>query len=151
METGNAITLDVSKDMPVPVARLYQAWVSPDDLKQWWHPMGNILQHAVTEPKTGGPVEYAFATDSGEHSFTIKGTYKDVQPEKQLVYSWNWEVPSATVGDSDYLLTIRFESAGSGSRLSVTQENFTSEESVHPHRDGWEKALTELQQYLSTK
>lgn len=78
METTNAIKLDVSRDFKVPVVRLYQAWTSPEELKQWWRPMGNVLLRATTQPQVGGPVEYVFATMQGEHSFTIKGTYKDV-------------------------------------------------------------------------
>lgn len=149
METNNAIQLTLSKDFNVPVARLYQAWITPDDLKQWWRPMGNILQHATTPPKQDGQIEYVFANEQGAHSFTITGVYKEVQEEKKLVYTWNWQIPAATVGDSAFLLTIEFSAAASGSRINVTQENFTDEEAVHPHQDGWEKALTDLQQFLS--
>src|SRR4051812_39843177 len=149
METQHAIKLEVAKDFAVPVARLYQAWTSPEELKQWWHPMGNILQHAVTQPQVNGPLEYVFANEQGAHSFTIHGTYKEVQEESRLVYTWNWQIPAATVGNREYLLTVVFSSTGNGSRLAVTQENFTNEEAVQPHREGWEKALNELQQFLA--
>lgn len=151
METAKAIKLEVSKAFPVPVARLYQAWIAPEELKQWWHPMGNTLQRAITKPEVGAPVEYVFATESGEHSFTTSGTYKEVQEGQRLVYTWNWQLPAATVSDSDYLLTIQFSSEGSGSRLLVTQENFKDEEAVQPHREGWEKGLEELHRFLSQR
>ena len=135
--------------MPVPVNRLYRAWTNEADLKQWWHPMGKVLQHARIKPEVNAPLEYVFATKEGEHSFTINGTYKEAAPENKLVYTWNWKVPAATVADSDYLLTVVFKEQENGSQLSVTQENFTDEEAVKPHREGWEKALDGLHQFLS--
>lgn len=149
METSNAIKLDISKTFPVAKEQLYDAWLSPDALKQWWHPMGNTLQHAITKPEAGAPVEYVFVTENGEPGFTIKGTYKEVQEGERLVYTWNWELPVASVGDGEFLLTIVFNSEGTGSRLSVTQENFTKEEAVQPHREGWETGLDELHRFLS--
>lgn len=149
METGNAIKLDVAKDFTVPVARLYQAWIAPEELKQWWHPMRNVLQRAITQPQVGSPVEYVFANEKVEPSFTINGTYKDVQEGTCLVYTWNWQIPAATIGNSEYLLTVVFSSSGNGSRLSVTQENFTDEEALHPHREGWQSALNDLYHFLS--
>lgn len=149
METNNAIQLKVSKEFPVPAARLYQAWISEADLKQWWRPMGNILQQATTQPKPGGPIEYVFANEQAAHSFTIKGVYKEVHEGARLVYTWNWEIPGAPVGDSEFLLTIVFSSAGDGSRLHVTQENFSTDEAVQPHREGWEKSLNDLYRFLS--
>ena len=149
METSQAIKLDIAKSFPVTADRLYQAWTSPEDLKQWWHPMGNILQRATTKPQVGAPVEYVFATEAGAHSFTINGQYKEVQENQRLVYTWNWNLPAATVGNSAFLLTVVFNNEGTGSRLSVTQENFTDEEAVHPHSEGWEKALNDLHHFLS--
>jgi len=149
MENAKAIQLNVTKEFPVPVTRLYQAWIEPEELKKWWHPMGNNLQHATTKPQQDGPVEYTFANEQGAHSFTIKGQYKEVEEGTRLAYTWNWDVPEATVGNSAYLLTVVFSSNAGGSQLSVTQENFTEEEAVQPHREGWEKALNELRQFLS--
>lgn len=149
METNNAIKLEVTKDFPVPAARLYQAWITLEELKQWWHPMGNNLQQASTKPEQGGAIEYVFANEHGAHSFTIKGVYKEVEEGARLVYTWNWELPVAAVGNSEFILTVVFSSNEAGSRLAVTQENFTAEEAVQPHREGWEKALDELHGFLS--
>jgi uncharacterized protein YndB with AHSA1/START domain len=149
MEKTQAVQLNVSKDFPVPAMRLYSAWINPEELRQWWHPMGNTLQRATTEPKLGSPVEYVFAAENGAHSFTISGTYKEVQEGTRLVYTWNWQLPTAVVGDSEFLLTVVFSGQGKGSRIEVTQDNFADEEAVQPHREGWEKALDDLHRFLS--
>lgn len=149
MQTNEAIKLETAKDFPAGVAQLYRAWTSPEALKQWWHPMGNQLQEVTNDLKPGGKVEYKFTDEKGAHSLTINGTYEQVQPEALLVYSWNWQVPAEVISDSSYKLHVRFSGSGNQSRLEVTQENFSDDEAVHPHRQGWEKALEELRQFLA--
>lgn len=151
METANSVNLQVAKDFSVPVQRLYEAWITEPDLKAWWHPMGNTLARLVNDIKEGGTVRYEFATEEGAHSFTISGVYKEVEQGKHLQYTWNWEVPSNAVENAEFLLTIDFKESGNGSRLEVSQDNFKDEESVQPHREGWEKALEDLKQYLERK
>ncbi|HZH96764.1 MAG TPA: SRPBCC family protein [Flavisolibacter sp.] len=149
MENREGVTLQTSKDFTVPVQRLYEAWTTENDLKQWWRPMDNTLTSMTNELKEGGKVQYAFETAEHNPAFEISGDYKEVKPNERLVYTWNWLIPNEAVDDSKFLLTIRFIPDGDKSKLEVTQENFASEEAVKPHRDGWEKALNGLQQYLS--
>jgi uncharacterized protein YndB with AHSA1/START domain len=148
METNNAMMLKVSKDFAVPADRLYRAWVSAEELKQWWHPMGNQLQQVTNELKEGGQIRYVFETSHGKHAFDITGQYKEVKEAARLVYSWNWNVPEQTVENSQFQLTIVFSNQGNGSRIEITQENFVSEEAIHPHHEGWEKALEDLKNYV---
>ena len=148
MQVKDAIQIELSKEFPVPVDRLFKAWTTEEDLKQWWKPMGNTLTGLVNELSTGGRVEYKFSTDEGVEAFTISGTYKEAQPGKKLVYTWNWKLPSLSVQDTDFLLTIEFATTGGGSSLHVMQEQFTSEEAVLPHKEGWEGALQSLETYL---
>ena len=145
MENKEGIALKTSKDFPVPVQRLYEAWTTENDLKQWWQPMSNKLTTMSNELKEGGKVHYAFETTEHNPAFEISGDYKEVKANERLVYTWNWQVPSDAIQDSEFLLTIEFVPQGNASRLEVKQENFTSEESVQPHKDGWEKALNALQ------
>ncbi len=148
METQDALKLKASKDFSVPADQLYRAWVEPEELKQWWHPMGNQLQEVTNELKEGGHIRYVFETSQHHHPFEITGQYDEVKEGERLVYSWNWQLPDQAVGNSRYQLTVVFSIQGNGSRLEVTQENFASEEAVHPHQEGWDKALAALKQYL---
>lgn len=148
MEVKNQMQIELSKEFGVTTEKLYKAWTYEQDLKQWWQPMGNKLTGLTNELREGGKVEYQFSTTQGDEAFTISGIYKDVQPAKKLVYTWNWKLPSPSVQDTDFLLTIEFASAVSGSSLHVVQQQFTSDELVQPHHEGWEKALESLAAFL---
>lgn len=149
--TTNEIKLETAKDFNADRDALYRAWTEPEALKLWWRPMGNRLINVVNELREGGTVRYEFGNESGDHAFTITGQYDRVEEGALLSYSWNWEIQSDAVNNAAFHLTIRFEEREGGSRLSVTQDNFESDESVHPHREGWEKSLEDLRSYLEAK
>lgn len=133
----------IVKAFPVSKEELFKAWTEEDQLKQWWKPMNKELVNVENEIKEDGAVVYTFDND-----LKIHGKYKQAQPAEKLVYSWIWEMPGDSHHKGEYLLTVLFSKKGQGSELQVTQENFKSEHSIQPHRDGWEQALNELEAYL---
>jgi uncharacterized protein YndB with AHSA1/START domain len=149
MEQNHDLSLHVTRAFGVPVERLFAAWTTEEDLRQWWQPMGNRLRRLTNDLKEGGSVKYEFETAEGESAFTIDGVYKEAQAGERLVYTWNWKVPNDAIQDSEFLLTVTFTGEDGGSKLDVRQENFVNEEAVRPHREGWEKGLEGLQDYLS--
>jgi uncharacterized protein YndB with AHSA1/START domain len=148
MET-TALKLEAEKDFKVPVQELYKAWVTPEDLKQWWKPSENHLTTVELDIKQGGKLKYEFAGKEDKATLVITGEYKEVKENEKLVYSWNWDVPADVIKPSEHVLSINFISEGDGSKIHVVQENFENEESITPHKEGWEKALNDLQTYLT--
>jgi uncharacterized protein YndB with AHSA1/START domain len=148
MESSTAIRLYVQKDFGVTRDRLFDAWTKEEELKKWWHPMGNQLEKVVNEIKEGGKVQYEFTSPEGGRLITIEGEYKEVKGKERLVYTWNWNLADDAIQNAAFLLTVELLEQGEGSRLQVTQENFTDDESMQPHREGWEKGLEELRNYL---
>ncbi|HEX2606702.1 MAG TPA: SRPBCC domain-containing protein [Flavisolibacter sp.] len=145
------LQLEVEKEFTATVADLYKSWTEEQELQQWWQPMGNRLVKVTNNLKEGGSVLYEFQNANGEHTFFISGVYKEVKPQEKLVYTWNWELPEDLVSDSFFMLTVYFSESASGSKLRVIQENFANEESVQPHKEGWDQALEHLRQHLETK
>ena len=69
METRAALAVQAEKVFPVPVDRLFAAWVTPDELKQWWQPMGNRLKEVSIDLKEGGSFRYNFENKNNQHAF----------------------------------------------------------------------------------
>jgi uncharacterized protein YndB with AHSA1/START domain len=147
METNKTFKLETSKDFSVPANKLYKAWTEPEQLKQWWKPIGNQLKEVDNDIRDGGRVAYQFVEDT----LRVSGEYLEVKEGQNLVYTWNWEFPNDAVKNGAFKLNVRFEDKGNGSKLSVTQENFQDEEALQPHKEGWDKALNDLQNYLEGK
>ncbi len=137
--------LDLQRDFPVDRDTLYRAWTEEAALRKWWKPLGHELSSMTNDIREGGSVTYLF-----NELLQISGTYQEAEPAKRLVYTWNWKLKHEPIHDANYLLTVEFLEKGEGSRLHVVQDQFASEEAIHPHREGWEKALEELATYLGT-
>lgn len=149
MDTSNS-SIKIEREFSAPVESVFSAWTEPEELKQWWKPMGSQLKEVRNELKEGGEIEYIFEADGGT-SLTIKGNYMEVSPRERLVYTWNWQPQEKALAESDYKLTILFEDSGEGCRLAITQENFKSQESIKPHEEGWNEALENLTKYIDSK
>ena len=106
------------------------------------------LEEVKNELQEGGNIAYRF-TGAAE-DLVITGTYKELQPNQKLVYTWNWQMPGGAVQDSEYLLTINFRGTEKGSQIEVEQENFANEEALKPHQQGWTQALDDLAAFLNT-
>ena len=142
---NNSSNLNVSKQFNCSKEALYNAWTQPEQLKQWWKPMGNTLTDVVNDIKEGGEVRYVFA----DNRLTIDGKYEKVQGHESLEYTWNWHMTSEPIPDAPYKLTVQFEGDENNSIISIMQTGFKNDESVQPHKQGWEQGLQQLQDFLS--
>lgn len=137
--------VEATKQFDVPVEKLFQAWNDPEQLKQWWKPMGKDLMEVSNDLKVGGEVRYTF----GGGSLIISGNYERVKVNETLVYTWNWHFPEDASKNARYKLTIQFLAKGNGSEIHVNQEDTQSQENLHPNENGWEKGLSDLHGFLS--
>lgn len=150
METNNNnAPVKATKDFAVAADILYRAWTEPDQLKQWWKPMGKQLSEVNNELKEGGNIEYKFESAGGE-DLVIRGKYLEVVPKEKLVYTWKWHVQDEALDDSEYKLNVYFRSSDGGSAIEVSQEDNNPHESIKPHQHGWDEALNQLAQYLES-
>ena len=147
MENNQSQKIHLTKKFAVSKNNLYKAWIDPSELKKWWRPLDKQLTNVTNDVTKGGKVEYKFEEDDLE----INGVYKEAVENEKLVYTWNWILPENSINRGDYLLTVVFTGEGDTSTLEVTQENFEAGHAIQPHKDGWEKALQELNEHLSTK
>ncbi|MCF0074257.1 SRPBCC domain-containing protein [Dyadobacter sp. CY261] len=136
--------IEIERQFDVDVETLFKAWTEAEQLKQWWHPMGESLTDVKNDLNEGGEVAYYV----GEAGLEITGTYKEVVLNEKLVYSWVWNM-SDEGSESGYSLNVSFSAEGEGSKLRVIQEGFSGPEFLKPHQDGWDKGLDDLESYLS--
>lgn len=139
----------VEKSFSVGADTLYKAWTEEAALKEWWQPAGRKLKSVESELKEGGTIKYLFERGEGDDGeLFIEGTYETVTPNEQLVYSWNWKLEDMPVENGGFKLFVNFSKEGGGSKLKVTQESHSEQDGVHPHEEGWNEALNNLESYF---
>ena len=131
----NNLKLEAEKHFSREKERVFEAWIESEQLKKWWKPMDNALTEVNNDLKPGGTV-------------TISGNYEEVVMNEKLVYSWNWEFAKDEIKNASYKLDVQFITQGEGSSIHMLQTSFENEESIVPHKEGWEKGLNDLAAYL---
>ena len=148
MENINKSILKISHSFDSPKNRLYNAWINAEDLKKWWKPSNLELIDVQNDVREGGNILYVFK-NSDQEEIRVTGNYEQVIPSEKLVFTWIWELPSPEIQDGNFKLSIEFIETEKGCILHVQQENFSSEEAIIPHKEGWEKSFKDLSSYLS--
>lgn len=124
--------------------RVWQAWVDPQALKQWFHPdPAGSVQLMDIDLRAGGRFHFVF--DSGGDTHDVSGTYREVDPPRHLVFTWVWK----STPERESLVTIDIVPVAEGSELHFRHEQFFDTVARDRHEQGWTVILARLATYLS--
>lgn len=149
MKSDKGLSIHIKREFPAPVDKLYEAWISPEALKQWWSPLGKSLKEVTNEVREGGNIRYKF--EDSEGPLVITGEYREVKEKERLVYTWNFNFTKDAFNDNLFELRVEFSQKGDKSLLEIKQENLKDEEAVVVHQKGWNRQLDYLHEYLSAE
>ncbi|MEM1262650.1 MAG: SRPBCC domain-containing protein [Pseudomonadota bacterium] len=117
------------------VARVYAAWVSND----------TIIPPATRmdiDARVGG--HYILYATTPEFSARNKGTFSVVEPNRRLVYSWEWD------NDGEVsTIDVRFTAKDDQTVVELVHSGFHSKGSVSQHDAGWDHYFAGLAAYLA--
>ena len=87
-------SLTLSRHYPVAPEKVWRAWTDPQAVKRWWGPgPGEPVSLAELDVRVGGRFRIVFGGPDGK-LHECAGTYKEVVPNKKLVFTWCW--PNST-------------------------------------------------------
>ncbi len=84
MADDNSFTL--SHEFDAPVEKVFDAWVDPEHLKQWFAPKGYLLLYTKSDIRAGGESHYCITSASGLKLWG-KQFYKDFFRPAKLSYT----------------------------------------------------------------
>ena len=124
-------------------AKVYAALTDPDLMIQWWGPDAGPTLRAEADVRPGGRFSIVFQLLNGEeHNPT--GVYKEVIPEKKLVFTWEWpDMP-----ERESLVTFLLEPIDGGTELVLVHEQLPDADARKSHEDGWRGFLDNLSMFL---
>ena len=131
-----AITVDA------PVAKVWQALVDPDAIHQYM-----FGTNVTTDWREGSPIVW-----KGEwqgKSYEDKGVLLEVKPERTLKYS-HFSPLSGLPDKPESYHTVTIELSGDGdqTRVTLAQDNNSTEEARAHSQKNWEMMLAALKKYL---
>lgn len=124
--------------------KVYEAWTKPEQMTQWWGgASGPKTPIAETDLRVGGRFRVQFWGEKDEHH-SVSGIYREVVPNRKLSFSWAWQ----TTPERESLVTIELNPVTDGTMLTLTHEQFFSEQARDDHGRGWNMSLDRLEAFL---
>jgi uncharacterized protein YndB with AHSA1/START domain len=147
MKTEQNLRLEIKRLIKAPRDRVYAAWTDPAQLKQWFGPENVQTRELVADARVGGEFRWDLTNSEGEE-MTMRGEYRELQPGKKIVFTWQWE------DDEDWknhtsIVTVELGDADGGTQLRLIHEQLPNEDSRNGHEGGWNSALNKLEKLFS--
>lgn len=138
--------LVVTRTFNGPPRIVFEAWTTPELMKQWWAPrsMGVPLLSCEMDVRTGGSYRLEFGRDASE-SMAFVGKYLEVLPPSRLVWT-NEE------GEDGAVTTVTFEEKD-GKTLLTVHELYPSKEALdagHGAEEGLPEQFRQLDELLAS-
>ena len=140
------VTLIVRKTIRATAERLFAAWTTEAQLKQWWGPQGVKCIDAEVDLRKGGRYRIGNQFPDGKILW-ISGEFEAIEAPRKLVYSWRIEPDTAGVER----VTVQFEPQGENTEVIVTHERIASEELRNMHQQGWVGCLEGLARFAESR
>jgi len=133
------VKITVSTTINAPVARVWSAYTSPDDIKQWnaasddWH-----TTKASVDLRVGGTFSSRMEAKDGSFGFDFAGTYTKIVPHQLIEYSFG-----------DRVGVVEFAPAEGGIAVRVTFDAET-QYPVEQQRQGWQAILDKFARHVES-
>ena len=83
-------SLTLNRHYPVAPEKVWRAWTDPEAVKKWWGPgPGEPVSLAELDVRVGGRFRIVFGGPDGK-VHECAGVYKEVVPNRKLVFTWSW-------------------------------------------------------------
>lgn len=132
------ITVDTI--VKAPVAKVWQTYTTPSDIKQWNHASDDwhTTQSSV-DLRVGGAFSSRMEAKDGSFGFDFAGTYTQVVPNQRLEYSFG-----------DRFASVEFVPDASGVIVRVIFDAET-ENDLEQQRQGWQAILDNFARYVESR
>ena len=143
--TEDKTSLHIRRVYEAPVAAVWAAWTDPEQMKQWMGPSDAFGESEVTmDLRVGGRYRIVMHAPDGE-THRVGGVYREVVPNKKLVYTWAWE----SAPERESLVTLEFKPSGEGTELVLAHPRFADQEARDKHHHGWIGCLDRLDRFVT--
>ena len=140
-------TLELRRTIKAPVEKVFKAWTEPEQISQWFG-CDKVSELRVTQDfRVGGQYRMDVVNCDDGNPKAVYGTFKEIVPNKKLVYSWtngSVEFPA-----DDTLVSIEFIAKGNETEIHLVHSNFALDKSVEGHTLGWQQCFDKLARHVA--
>jgi len=149
--SSTSTELVINRVFDAPRAVVYRAFTDPDQLAQWFGPVGwSVPRDSVEmDVRPGGVQRFTMVNDADPSMASpVDGVFLEVVENELLVGAEDWD-PTGDPSQSERLtLRIEFADEDGKTRLTIRQGPYT-EEIMGQAREGWGSSFTKLDALLA--
>jgi len=133
----NPMKITVEALVEAPIEKVWHAYTSPDDIKQWnaasddWH-----TTQATVDLRVGGAFSSRMEAKDGSFGFDFAGTYTEVIPNQRIAYAF---------GDRTGVVEFLPDTRGVTVRVTFDAETVYP---VEQQREGWQAILNRFARHV---
>ncbi|WP_427129628.1 SRPBCC family protein [Pseudarthrobacter sp. S9] len=146
-EQAGGLLLELESSFNAPPERIFAMLTEPGELAKWWGPHGFALPGAELDLTVSGRYRFTMKPPDGD-PFHLSGCFLEIDPPARLVYTFNWEEPAP--GDRETIVELTLDAQKDGTRVSLSQGLFATNERLALHRDGWSESFAKLRGVLES-
>lgn len=139
-DAATELSLEVSRHLPFPPERVFDAWLDPAMLAKFMIPAAGMDAPRVTnDPRVGGRFRIVMNSPETPEGWPHDGEYLIIDRPNRLQFTW---VSAYTQDDST--VTLDFTARDGGTDLRLTHVRFPHAHSRDNHTGGWTRILEAL-------
>jgi uncharacterized protein YndB with AHSA1/START domain len=144
---ADKVSLEIKRIIHAPRNRVYAAWTDPAQLREWFGPENVQTEDLIADARVGGKFRWDLTNSEGE-KMTCRGEYRELQPNKKIVFTWQWQ-DDEDWEDRESVVTVELSDRDGGTELRLSHEQLPNEQSRDGHTRGWNSALDKLERFVS--
>jgi uncharacterized protein YndB with AHSA1/START domain len=133
----------VKRVLPASPEEVYEAWTTPETLREFMSPHDSRATVVEAELRVGG--RFHIVMHDAGRDVDHRGEYRVLEPGRRLVFTW----ASGATGWEPTLVTIELSPHEDGTRLVLVHEGLPSDDVRSRHRRGWTIIVEKLAGHLA--
>lgn len=135
----------IEREFGHPSAKVFQAFLNPAIIQQWYGPRNSTVGDMVVEAHVGGRFDVELLSERFGKLW-VRGHFKEITPFSKLVYSFIFDPDLFTAGDSE--VTVNLTEQNGMTKVSVVQ---ALAKVIDPQgrTNGWREMFDKLEALLS--
>ena len=143
---GSNIDASIRRSFAATADEVFDAWLQPEQLAEWFAPEGFEVTLAETAPIPGGEWQVELRSDDGEvyHEY---GRYTEIARPRRIALTFT-QVHGADVEPS-MEVTVDLAERDGRTEMSFCQEGFRTVERRDGTAQGWQQCFDKLEAHLA--
>jgi glutathione S-transferase len=146
MTARDTFDLTLTRTIRAPRQRVFDAFVKPELVRQWFGPRGYAIVDATIDPRVGGRYKVTMKQRASD-PVTVSGEYREIKAPERLTFTWKWDTqPMASLPET--LVTVSFEERkgkdGVETEVTLLHTGFPAAEARDGHQVGWGQCVNRL-------